>query len=197
MPRASSLFKIIVYSFAAVMLAGLIAAVYLVFLYPTDGDKPDDVSPPSSPARPAFHATADKQGLEQAVNAYMKRTMHFGEHAFRIKLDQSLKFEGDISVVGLNLRLTVDFEPEVLSNGDLVLHQRQFQVGSLSLPRHMVLEYVRQTYDVPAWIRIEPQDRRIYVAAEQFRTQSGMSFRIREFDLPGDNIAFDILLPDD
>ena len=195
MPRASSLFNVIVYAFAAIMLAGLIVIGYFAFLYASEGDKPDSAAPPSTAAQPVFHATADKRGLEQAIHTYAQRNMVFGDYEFRVKLDQSLIFEGDVSVAGLKLRLTVDFEPEVRDNGDLVLHQRQFQVGSLPLPRHMVLEYVRQAYDVPDWIRIMPQDRQIYVAASQFHTQSGMSFRVREFDLPGDRIAFDIVMP--
>lgn len=195
MPRYSALFKFVVYSFAAVMLAALIMMAILMLTYPTDGDKPDTAALPPSATQAAFRATTDKAGLEKAINTYIYQHMSSDGLEFRIRLDETLQFEGDIYLAGLKVRLTVAFEPEVRDNGDLILRQQHFKVGSLPLPRHMVLEYVRQAYDFPAWLLIRPQDRQVYVAATQFQTQSGVSFRVREFDLTQDRLSFDIVLP--
>lgn len=168
-------------------------AIFMVFFYPSDGDSvPHSLA--ASPDIAKFEVSSSKVELEKAINQYLHRKVQSDGLSYAVQLNDELVFEGDIRILGRKVKLEVGFQPEVQSNGDLLLKQQYFKVGVLKLPRSLVLEYINRSYSFPEWIILQPSKRQVLLSTTSMQTKSGMTIHIREFDLPSDHLRYEVWL---
>jgi uncharacterized protein YpmS len=104
---------------------------------------------------------------------------------------------GSVPVFTSNLDFKLDFEPKALENGDILLKQKSISVGQLNLPVSYVLKVIRDSYNFPEWVKIQPTDELIYVSLQDMKLKSDIKVRANEFNLKEDNISFRLLVPVD
>lgn len=177
-----------------VIVAIFALAAWLVFLYPSSGQRIiSNMEDTQSTGR--FQVTTQRAELEKVINKYLHEYVESDGLTFEVNLDNDLQFHGDVRILGLKVPVTVGFEPLPQSNGDLVLEQRYFQVGALSLPASIVLEYINRSYVFPEWIVIQPVQKRVYLASTNMNSTSDVQVRVQKFDLNEDELQFDVYLP--
>ncbi len=169
-------------------------AAWLVFLYPSSGQVIiSNVADTKSTGR--FQVTTERDELEKVINKYLHDYVQADGLSFEVNLDNDLQFHGDVRILGLKVPVSVGFDPLPQSNGDLVLEQRYFQVGAISLPASIVLEYIDRSYVFPEWIVIQPVQKKVYLASTNMSSTSGIQVHVQKFDLNKDELQFEVYLP--
>ncbi|HEY2421371.1 MAG TPA: YpmS family protein, partial [Neobacillus sp.] len=87
------------------------------------------------------------------------------------------------------------FEPEALSNGDLVLKQKSISIGSLNLPVSYVMKFISDNYKIPKGVDIRPNDKLVYVNMQQLKLKSDIKIKVNKFDLKKNDIVFTLVVP--
>ena len=114
---------------------------------------------------------------------------------YQVLLTDEVELYGTLPLFSEELELRLTFEPKALDNGDLVLNQKSISVGRLRLPVSTVLKFVRDSYDLPEAVSIQPEEERVYVSMQRLKLKSDIKVKVNEFDLKKDNIKFTLFVP--
>lgn len=144
-----------------------------------------------------FTIVSTKENLEQLTNEYLNEMSSSTIFDYSISLDKFVKLRGNIRAFDQVIPITVELEPVVQENGDLILEQQGISLGKLPLPSNKVLEFVADNYDLPDWVQVNPEEENIYVALTQMETESNFRLAAERFNLNSDQLAFKIAVPKD
>jgi uncharacterized protein YpmS len=145
----------------------------------------------------AFNVSTNKRDLNRVINHYLEEEAKNSQMDYEVLLTDEVELYGTLPLFSQELELRLTFEPQALKNGDLILKQRTISVGRLNLPVSTVLKFVRDSYDLPAAVNIQPKEERVYVSMQRLKLKSDIKVRVNEFDLKKDNIKFTLLVPAD
>lgn len=181
------------------ILLGLIAAVIL-FLYiliasPAEDSKMEPVKNIQDSEDVAFKVATNKRDLNRVINHYIEEEGKNSKIDYQVLLTDEVELYGTFPLFSEELELRLTFEPKALENGDLVLNQKSISVGRLRLPVSTVLKFVRDSYDLPEAVSIQPEEERVYVSMQRLKLKSDIKVRVNEFDLKKDNIKFTLFVP--
>jgi uncharacterized protein YpmS len=169
---------------------------WLIFQYPSPGHiivhNLDDMK---RTAR--IEVTTQRADLEKIINGYMHKHVKSDGLTYKVTLTDDLRFDGDAHIFGLKVPVSVGFNPILQANGDLVLEQRYFRIGALSLPANLVLEYINRSYYFPEWIVLQPIQKKVYLSTTNLGAASSVQIHVQEFDLTHEQFRFDVYLPGD
>ena len=183
------------------ILLGLVAAA-IIFLYiliavPAEESKMEPIENKPNPNDVAFEVKTNKRDLNKLINHYIQEEGKNSKIDYDVLLTDEVELYGTLPFFNEELELKLTFEPQALDNGDLILRQRSISVGRLRLPVPTVLKFVRDSYDLPEAVSIQPAEEQVYVSMEKLKLKSDTKVRINEFDLKKDNIRFTLLVPTD
>jgi uncharacterized protein YpmS len=136
---------------------------------------------------------AKKEDLNALINKYLQKEFHHQPLNYEVRLTDQVEVYGTIEAFGNDLDISMDFEPEVQKDGDLLLRQQSLAVGRLQLPVRTVLGYVNNNFSLPEWVRIHPKDESVYVALQEMEMKSDFRVKVKKFDLEKDDIQFTLI----
>jgi uncharacterized protein YpmS len=129
------------------------------------------------------------------INHYLKKEAADSPIAYQVVLGDEVELYGTLPLFSEKINMKMTFEPDALSNGDLVLKQKSINIGSLPLPVSSVLKFISETYKVPQGVDIRPNDKLVYINMQQLKLKSDIKIKVDQFDLKNDNIDFTLLVP--
>lgn len=141
----------------------------------------------------SFQIETNKRDLNRMINHYIEE--NFGNIDYHISLKDRVELYGILSIFGLTVDLKMTFEPVVLNNGDLELHQKDMYVGKLQVSPSLVLKLIKSSYQFPNWVMIEPNKEKVYLSIRHLELKSDMKVRIKQFDLREDRIKISLQVP--
>ncbi|SFQ04330.1 YpmS family protein [Salibacterium halotolerans] len=142
----------------------------------------------------AFTIQSDKENLNQLIEEYINRLPQNENVSYSVDLNNVVELSGSVKAFNQQIPATVTLIPEVQTNGDLILKQDSIKLGRLQLPNRQVLQYIKQNYEMPEWIRVHPSRENIYVAVTQI-SHSSIQVRAEQFDLQNNEISFSVHAP--
>jgi uncharacterized protein YpmS len=142
-----------------------------------------------------FRVQSNKADLNQLINHYIEEQGLNERIQYHVILTDQVELYGTMKVFTQDVELKLTFESEALENGDLILRQKTISIGHLQLPVPVVLRFIRDSYDIPSWISIQPNDEEVYVNLHDLKLKSDTKVRVNTFDIKRDNIAFTLLVP--
>lgn len=183
------------------ILLGLIAAViiffYILITSPVEESNIEPVKNNAVANDVAFKVATNKRDLNRVINHYIEEEGKNSEIDYQVLLTDEVELYGTLPLFSEELELRLTFEPKALENGDLVLNQNSISVGRLRLPVSTVLKFVRDSYDLPEAVNIQPDEERVYVSMQRLKLKSDIKVKVNEFDLKKDNIKFTLYVPAD
>lgn len=183
-----------------ILLGLILAAVLLVWTLmalPVEETKPGSEMKSADSDDVAFKVSTNKRDLNRVINHYIEEEGMNSRIDYQVLLTDEVELYGTFPLFSQELELRLTFEPQALKNGDLILKQRSISVGRLRLPVSTVLKFVRDSYDLPDAVDIQPEEERVYVSMQRLKLKSDIKVRVNEFDLKKDNIRFTLLVPAD
>ncbi|WP_315970023.1 YpmS family protein [Bacillus massilinigeriensis] len=142
----------------------------------------------------SFPVETNKDDLNKVINYYIKKEAK-GAIDYEVYLRDEVELYGTLGFFGEDVQLRLTFEPQALSNGDLLLKQKSISIGKLHLPVSYVLKFVAQQYKLPDWVIIEPQEEQVYVSLQNMKLKSDLRVQVNKFDLLHDEINLTFGIP--
>lgn len=182
--------------FIALVILNIIVVVGLIFLIflPTK-DEEIALKDINQDDYVQFHVQSNKADLNRLINHYIEEQGLNERIKYNVTLTDQVELYGTMKVFTQDVELKLTFEPESLDNGDLILRHKTISIGHLQLPVPVVLKFIRDSYDIPSWITIRPNDEEVYVNLHDLKLKSDTKVRVNTFDLKRDNILFTLLVP--
>lgn len=144
-----------------------------------------------------FTIVSTKENMEQLANEYLGELSNQTVFDYSISLDRNVTLVGNIRAFEQVIPVKLELNPKVQKNGDLILEQERISLGQLPLPNKKVLEFVKDNYNLPEWVMVNPNDENIYVAVTQMDTASNFNVKVDRFNLNANQLAFKISVPSD
>lgn len=142
-----------------------------------------------------FTIISTKKDLNQLMNSYLDDLSKKKNMEYSVSLEDDVMLQGTILAFGKEVSLTMTFEPVVQKNGDLLLKQKAIKLGRLQLPSKKVLDYLRDNYELPEWVQVEPKKEQVYVALTEMKTKSNFKVKVEKFNPEKNQFAFKITVP--
>ncbi|MGF3103349.1 YpmS family protein [Rossellomorea sp. DUT-2] len=178
-----------------VVFIGLAIIVSMMFMPIKDDALPENSK--NTNQEVGFNVETNKKDLNLIIEHYIEEEGMKGPVDYEVQLKDDVELMGSVPVFTSNLDFKLDFEPKALENGDILLKQKSISVGQLNLPVSYVLKVMRDSYNFPEWVKIQPTDELIYVSLQDMKLKSDIKVRAKEFNLKEDNISFRLLVPVD
>ncbi|WP_158737579.1 YpmS family protein [Alteribacillus sp. YIM 98480] len=164
--------------------------VFSVFLLVTTNPKPesephDDFSSDEYTEYFSVHLT------QSQLNHLLQEQLEEEKVSAEI-IDKKARISSSVSILGRTINASMDFEPAVLENGNIVLHQQSFNIGGLSLPGSEVLSILSSQADVPDYVEVQPGNNQIVVKLNEIEIADQYYLRAETFDLEQDAITIKV-----
>jgi uncharacterized protein YpmS len=172
----------------------ILIVIFSLLLTPT-GSKQSSKQNVQSGDSVSFNVKSNKNDLNMLINHYLKKEAADSPIAYQVVLGDEVELYGTLPLFSEKINMKLTFEPDALSNGDLVLKQKSINVGSLPLPVSYVLKFISETYKLPQGVDIRPDDKLVYINMQQLKLNSDIKIKVDQFDLKNDNIVFTLLVP--
>jgi uncharacterized protein YpmS len=172
-----------------------VMVVILILFYSLSPTEPTKIENEDSKMRNIpLHVQTNKRDLNQLINHYINDQQN-GPIYYGVVLDEFVILSGALTIFNQKTEMKITFEPEVLENGELLLHYKSMNLGRLRLPASLVLKYVNEQYQFPDWIMIEPNEEYVYLRLQKMKLGNGLIVETEEFDLHNDRFRFRLLVP--
>lgn len=142
-----------------------------------------------------FTVRSSKKNISELVNSYIDKVLSDQNGKYSIQLNENVQIFGSVEAFDTDIPVTIQMEPIVQENGDIILKQTEMSLGLLDLPKNKILEYVDKEIDTPDWVMIDAKNEQIYIAITQMEIKSNFRVRVQQFDLENDQLSFRIKVP--
>jgi uncharacterized protein YpmS len=177
------------------IILGFVIIVSMIFMPVKDDELPKNNK--NTNQEVGFNVETNKNDLNLIIEHYIEEEGMKGPVDYDVQLKDDVELLGSVPVFTSDIDFKLNFEPKALENGDILLKQKSISVGSLNLPVNYVLKVIRDSYNFPDWVKIQPNDELIYVSLQDMKLKSDVKVRANEFNLKEDNISFRLLVPVD
>ncbi|MGT2736310.1 YpmS family protein [Streptococcus orisratti] len=133
-----------------------------------------------------------KEQLNKTVVSYLEDYQKKGMTYKLYATSSQILFEGTYTLLGYEVPLYVYFQPSRLENGAVQLKVTSFSVGTLPLPEDQVLKYIKSSYDLPKFVKIQPNQSTITINVQNLDNEAGIYLKAQTINLVNDDISFDI-----
>lgn len=137
----------------------------------------------------------NKEQLSAAVNYYLQQNQKKGAIKYRFVLDKSAILMGTTKILGKDVSFTLYATPHLDDSGNLVLKTKSVAIGSLNAPPSFVLGYIKNTYDLGKWAKINASKATITLDLNQLTKKQGIKIQGEKFDLKQDDLQFKVAFP--
>lgn len=171
----------------------VILSLLVLILLPNDKTIEEEQNQTNSTV--PFEVSTNKSDLTKLINFYLEKEGLNGPIHYEINLSNEVELFGYLPVFGNDVEMKLTFEAEPLKNGDIMLKQNSISVGQLPLPVSYVMKFIKNQYQLPSWVEIDPSEETIYMHVTEMRIANGLGIKVDTFDLENDDIKFNVLLP--
>ncbi len=133
----------------------------------------------------------EKEQVENLLNKELRKKAPDVNVYVNLRNDEAV-LNGSFIAFDQELPYQVTFEPEVLENGDLLLKEKDMQVGRFPLPGDEVFTLIQKTVQFPEWVDVYPKDESILMRVTEMPTKPGYAVKAEEFDLKKNSIKLGV-----
>lgn len=159
----------------------------------------EDVPIPSeiavNPNDSIFLVETTAEDFENLAMKYLSKELKNPALPIDIVVDKSIKLNSELTVFGVTVPFSMEFEPTVNEEGNIHLKQTAVNVGKLNIPPITVLKLMNDAVSFPGWIVIRPNDEEIFVDLSRLRILSDSRVRAKEIDLANNRILLEVIVP--
>lgn len=102
---------------------------------------------------------------------------------------------GNTKFLGANVRFAINFIPERLANGNVLLRAKGLAVGRLNIPIKFVMSYIAKNYDIPKWVTINPKKKTVLLDLNRYSQHRSVKYSAQEINMQSGEFKFLIIVP--
>lgn len=187
--------KVLFLALLTIVVLGIVSIFVLVFTGNTDMKKPT----PTAHKGNEFSISTKPQDFENLANKFIFDATEGSKVQVEMAIDDDVKITSNVDALGVNIPITLDFDPEIDEHGNLLLHQTNVSVGKLNIPAQTALKLVRDSADLPDFLTIQPSEKTAYIDLTAIDIPLGDlaegHIKAKTFDLKNDNIELQLIIP--
>ncbi|MGF0081517.1 YpmS family protein [Limosilactobacillus reuteri] len=109
--------------------------------------------------------------------------------------DQYDTLTGNTKFLGAKVRFAINFIPERLDNGNVLLRAKGLSVGRLNIPIKFVMGYIAKNYNIPKWVTINPQKKTVLLDLNRYSKHRSLKYSAQEINMQEGRFKFLITVP--
>lgn len=109
--------------------------------------------------------------------------------------DKYATLTGNTKFLGAKVRFAINFVPERLSNGNVLLKAKGLTVGQLNIPIKFVMGYIAKNYDIPKWVKINAQKKTVLLDLNRYSKHRSLKYSAQEINMQKGLFKFLITVP--
>lgn len=102
---------------------------------------------------------------------------------------------GNTKFLGANVHFAINFIPERLANGNVLLRAKGLAVGRLNIPIKFVMSYIAKNYDIPKWVTINPKKKTVLLDLNRYSQHRSVKYSAQEINMQSGEFKFLIIVP--
>lgn len=180
-----NVWKILFFSLAILNLLIVGSLFFLLTGQKADPEESKDVPPVESDVTEYATMQLTREQLNQTL------ADEFEDKPIDIEVTSTdVRFSTSYNVIGNTLQASMTFQPELRSDGNIILHQKSVSVGSLSLPGSKALEIVAGQPEIPEYINVDAADEKVVIDLHSIEIGEGYKLKVETFNLQQNDISF-------
>lgn len=195
MNRAMNGWKIAFFSLLTLILIAFLIFMIFFLRYFPEVSQDHYLQQQPSAKEATFSIQSDKMRLNSFIASQIAANPT--EIPYMVELtNEHVQFRSSFTILGRNVPVTINFQPIVAEDGDLLLEVETFSVGILYLPVDRVLQLIYEWIELPEWVEMYPSDHLVEVKVTELTVEGNESMRFRfiTFDLKEDHIELDMIV---
>lgn len=137
------------------------------------------------------------EDFEKMAMKYLSKELKNSSLPVDVEVNDAIQLFSEIIVFGVEVPVSMKFDPIVNDHGNIHLKQREVNVGSLHIPPTMVLKLMNEAIEFPQWMVIRPNEEEIFVDLSNLTLTSGAKVRAKEIDLESNYIKLEVVVPNE
>lgn len=196
MVKKMNKWKVSFFTLIAIIILAIIAVFVLVFS--GDNDLEKSVSKVAKGNR--IEVTTTPKEFESMANTLIADATKGSVFQAQLAIDEDVILKSNVTVLGVTVPVTLDFDPKIDKYGNLVLYQKDVKVGNLDLPAPTALKLVKDSGQLPDWMTIQPKEKTAHINLTSINIPIGSmgeaNMEAKSFDLENKKIVLDIIIPE-
>ncbi|KOO48836.1 YpmS family protein [Viridibacillus arvi] len=184
--------KIAFFFLIALMLSVIIGLFVFITKPATDTPIPETTAMPDGSKLSVQTTPAD---FEAIANKYIQDAMKSKSIPVHMYINEEVSLVSELSVFGMELPITMKFDPTIDEGGNLILKQTNVEVGMLNIPPSTALKLLNDSVDLPSWMVIRPNKEEVYMGLTEIAVLSGSRMQAKEFNLKEGKIILEVTVP--
>lgn len=112
---------------------------------------------------------------------------------YKIKFNpENIVFETEVPIFSREVVAEILMNPELMDNGDLLLHSDSMRIGRFPLPEATILQFIMNNIELPEWAIIYPLQEQVHIKMDKIKVADDLQIYFTEFDLEKDSIIMDV-----
>ncbi|GFH40108.1 YpmS family protein [Pseudolactococcus insecticola] len=136
--------------------------------------------------------STNTEQLNSLINKYLADYQN-DKMTYKFYLSDKAVLEGSYKIFGTKIPLYLYFEPYAMSDGSVELKVTSISIGSLSLPTKTVLSYVKNAYDLPAFVSISPKKQEVLIDLPKLAIAKDTFIQADKIDLKNGQFVFNLM----
>ncbi|MDR2660584.1 MAG: YpmS family protein [Lactobacillaceae bacterium] len=173
------------------LLIGLITTASVSFYEASRPVKLTDSASKITKSDTTFDVSMNKKQINALTAHYLNETDNGG---YTFKVDKQIMMYGSAKFLGQKFNFGMALDPELTTNGNIILKAKSLAIGNLPLPIKTVMKFIRSSYKAPKYVTIVPNKKEIFIDMSKLPTIQGMRFQAKEINMDEDKFVFKISL---
>lgn len=152
----------------------------------------------SAPAKTAssFELSLNRQQVNALSSNYLDRLLKGNSIKYRFVVgNQYATLIGTTKFLGAKVQFAINFIPERLASGNVLLRAKGLSVGRLNLPLKFVMGYIKKQYKLPNWVYVNQKKRTILLDLNKYSKQHALHYSAEKIDVKNGEFRFLISIP--
>lgn len=144
----------------------------------------------------SFYVELNRKQVNAIVNSYLTRLQKGQSVKYRFIIGKKYgTVTGRAKLLNTPVQFAVNFVPEKLSDGNVMLHARGMEIGRLNLPMKFVLGYIANHYKMPKWVSINANKKTVLLDLNKYSKNKTMHYSADAIDMSTGTFRFLISIP--
>lgn len=161
-------------------------------------------APVDVPAQQAAYSKVDTS-MEVTLNREQVNALS-ANYLNQFLKDKSIKYRfivgkkyatliGQTKFLGTKVQFALNFIPERLSNGNVLLKAKGLSVGQLNVPTSYVMGYIKKSYDLPNWVYLNQRKNTVILDLNKYSRHKSLRYSAEELNMDDGQFSFLISIP--
>lgn len=167
---------------------------HAVYVPSTTAQTVETTKPVKSQA--SFYVELNRKQVNAIVNSYLTQLQKGQSVKYRFVIGKKYgTVTGRAKLLNVPVQFAVNFIPEKLSDGNVMLHARGMEIGRLNLPMKFVLGYIANHYKMPKWVTINANKKTVLLDLNKYSKHKTMHYSADNINMSTGTFRFLISIP--